>query len=57
MKDKAKSYLAILMGIIIIILDIWWTYASYPYEPWVGVGMVIFVASVIWIYLDYKLMQ
>jgi hypothetical protein len=57
MNAKTKSYLAILMGIIILLLDLWWTYASYPYEPWVAVGVVIFVASVIWIYLDYDLMQ
>jgi len=52
-----KSYLAILMGVIIIILDLWWTYASMGYQPWETVGIVIFVASVIWIYLDYDLMK
>jgi hypothetical protein len=55
--SNTKSYLAMLMGIIIIILDLWWTYASYPYEPWTAVGIVIFVASVIWLYLDYVLMK
>jgi len=57
MSNKAKSYLAILIGVIIVILDLWWTYASYPYEPWVAVGVVIFVASLIWTYLDYNLMK
>ncbi len=55
--SNTKSYLAMLMGIIIVILDLWWTYASYPYEPWTAVGIVIFVASVVWLYLDYVLMK
>ncbi len=52
-----KSYLAILMGVIIAILDLWWTYASIGYQPWETVGIVIFVATIIWIYLDYSLMK
>jgi hypothetical protein len=57
LKAVTESYLAILMGIIIVILDVWWTWASYPYQPWVTVGIMIFVASVIWIYFDYDLMK
>ncbi len=52
-----KSYLAILMGVIIAILDLWWTYASIGYQPWETVGVIIFIATVIWIYLDYSLMK
>jgi len=55
--SSTKSYLAILMGIIIIIADLWWTYTSYQYLPWLVAGVVILVASVIWLYLDYDLMK
>jgi len=58
-----KSYLAILMGVIIILADIYWLvvpvggFYSYTAPPWLIAGIVIFVASVIWIYLDYDLMK
>jgi hypothetical protein len=55
--SKTKSYLAILMGVIIIIVDLWWTVTSTMYLPWVVAGVVILVASVVWIYLDYDLMK
>jgi len=57
--NNMKSYLAILMGVIIILADVYWLVvgASYKYAPWLIAGIVIFVASVIWIYLDYDLMK
>ncbi|HMK82187.1 MAG TPA: hypothetical protein VK503_00560 [Candidatus Bathyarchaeia archaeon] len=57
--SNMKSYLAILMGIIIILADVYWLVVgdSYKYAPWLIAGIVIFVASVIWIYLDYDLMK
>jgi len=57
--SNMKSYLAILMGIIIILADVYWLVVgdSYKYVPWLIAGIVIFVASVIWIYLDYDLMK
>ncbi|MGA2461777.1 MAG: hypothetical protein ABSF82_10185 [Candidatus Bathyarchaeia archaeon] len=54
---STKSYLAILMGIIIIVADLWWTWTSYTYLPWLAAGVIILVASVIWIYIDYDLMK
>jgi hypothetical protein len=57
MSTKTKSYLAILMGIIIIVADLWWTWTGYTYLPWLAAGVIIFVASVVWIYLDYDLMK
>jgi len=47
------------MGIIIILADIYWLIVgdSYLYLPWLVAGIVIFVASVIWIYIDYDLMK
>ena len=55
--SNTKSYLALLMGIVIILVDLWWTYTSYQYLPWLFAGVVILVASVIWLYLDYDLMK
>ena len=57
--SKSKSYLAIGMGIVIILADIFWLLvgASYTYAPWLIAGIIIFVASVIWIYIDYDLMK
>jgi len=57
--NKAKSYLAIGMGIVIILADIFWLLVgdSYTYAPWLIAGIIIFVASVIWIYIDYDLMR
>jgi len=59
MSARTKSYLAILMGIIIILADIYWLIVgnSYQYLPWLAAGIVIFIASIIWIILDYTLMQ
>ncbi|MGI0100876.1 MAG: hypothetical protein ACREBH_04140 [Candidatus Micrarchaeaceae archaeon] len=51
-----KSYIAILLGIVIAIADIWWTYTSYFDIVWLILGIVILVADVIWIYIDYDLM-
>ena len=55
--SNMKSWLAIVLGVIIAILDLWWTYASIGYQPWETVGIVIFVATIVWIYLDYDLMK
>jgi hypothetical protein len=59
MSSKAKSYAAIMMGVIIILADIYWLVVgdSYTYAPWLLAGIIIFVASVIWIYIDYDLMK
>ncbi|MGA8903855.1 MAG: hypothetical protein WB661_02470 [Candidatus Bathyarchaeia archaeon] len=59
MSTKTKSYLAILMGIIIILADIYWLIVnqSYTYLPWLAAGIVILIASVVWIILDYSLME
>lgn len=58
MSSKVKSYLAILMGIIIIVADIYWLIVgnSYQYVPWLVAGIVILIASIIWIILDLSLM-
>jgi len=59
MNTKIKSYTAILMGVIIILADIYWLLigTSYTYTPWLAAGVIIFVASIIWIGIDYDLMK
>ena len=59
MGSKSKSYLAILMGIIILLADIYWLVEgnSYQYTPWLAAGIIIFVADLIWIWIDYNLMK
>jgi hypothetical protein len=63
MSTKAKSILAILMGIVIIVMDIFWLvypisgYYSYQALPWLAAGIVILIASIIWIVLDFSLME
>ena len=59
MDSKAESYAAIVLGIIIILADIYWLLvgASYAYPPWLAAGIVIFVAALVWIWIDYDLMK
>jgi len=59
MSAKIKSYTAILMGVVIILADVYWLLIgnSYTYVPWLAAGIIIFVASIIWIILDYDLMK
>ncbi len=59
METRTKSMIAILMGIIIILADVYWLLvgSSYTYAPWLVAGVVIFVASLIWIYIDYDFMK
>jgi type IV secretory pathway TrbL component len=52
---QAKSMLAMLMGVIIIIADLYWTYTSYTDPTWLALGVIIFIAAVIWIVLDWSL--
>ena len=55
MDDKAKSNLELLMGAIIIVADLYWTYTSYTYLPWLVLGIIILVAALVWIALDLNL--
>ena len=59
MDSKAESYAAIVLGIVIILADIFWLLvgASYTYAPWLAAGIVIFVAALVWIWIDYDLMK
>ena len=57
MKAKAKSWLAILMGIIILVADIYWTYTSSYDTTWLALGIVIFIADMVWLLADWSLMK
>lgn len=56
MDSKTESKLAMLMGVIIAIADLYWTYTSYYDTLWLALGVVIFIADVLWMYFDYDLM-
>jgi hypothetical protein len=52
-----KSQIAILMGLIIAVADVYWTYTSYTDVVWLGLGVLIFVADVVWLAIDFNLME
>lgn len=52
MPGKTRRNLGLLMGLIIVVADLYWTYTSYFDRLWLALGIVILVASVIWIYVD-----
>ena len=54
MKEN-KSMLAICMGVIIIIVDLYWTYTSYSDSTSLALGLIILVASLVWIGLDWNM--
>jgi hypothetical protein len=63
MSTKVKSILAILMGIVIIVADIFWLvypvsgFYSYQALPWLVAFIIILIASIVWIVLDFSLME
>ena len=57
MKSSMRSWLAIIMGVIIAIADIVWIYQSWPVPVWIAEGVIILVADIVWIFLDYSLMK
>ncbi len=52
MTGGTRRNLALLMGLIIIVADLYWTYTSYFDPLWLALGVVILVASVLWIVVD-----
>jgi hypothetical protein len=43
------------MGVIIIVSDLYWTYTSYQDVTWLALGVIILLASIVWIALDFSL--
>ncbi|MDE1865819.1 MAG: hypothetical protein KGH94_04255 [Candidatus Micrarchaeota archaeon] len=51
------SWLTILMGLVIVVVDLYWSYLSLSYTVGLGLGIVIFVFNIAWLYLEYNLMS
>ncbi len=47
-----KSNISIVMGIIIGLADIYWTYTSYFDTLWLALGIIIFIADIVWLWID-----
>ncbi|MEM3791598.1 MAG: hypothetical protein QXL16_02620 [Candidatus Micrarchaeaceae archaeon] len=52
MNEKGKAWIATILGIIILIADIIWTYQSYHVPIWLALGIIILIADIAWILLD-----
>jgi hypothetical protein len=52
MNGMMKGNIAILMGVIIGLVDIYWTYTSYQDPLWLYLGVIIFIADLIWLWID-----
>ena len=56
MAGGRKHAIGLLMALIVIILDLYWTYlaykAAYGLATPVYLGIVIFIASIIWVWAD-----
>jgi hypothetical protein len=57
MGGNMRGKLAILMGLVIAIADIYWTYTSSYDMLWVALGAIIFVADIVWLYIDWWMMK
>ncbi|MCL4389141.1 hypothetical protein M1397_00825 [Candidatus Marsarchaeota archaeon] len=57
MNNKSKSLVGIIMGIIILIADLYWTYTSYSVPTWLALGIIILVADIIWLVIDASFMK
>ena len=57
MDNKSKSLIGIIMGIIILIVDLYWTYTSYSVPIWLSLGIIILIADIIWLIVDASLMK
>ncbi len=46
--------LGVLLGLIILIADLYWTATSYSVPLWLALGIIILIADLAWIALDAK---
>ncbi len=51
----AESTVAMLMGIVILLADLYWIATSYFSALWVALGVIIMVADLVWLAIDYRL--
>lgn len=52
-----KGMVALLMGVIILAADLYWTYTSYYDTLWLALGAIIFLADIAWLYIDWSFMK
>lgn len=52
-----KSTIAMLMGIIILVADLYWTSISLNYTVGLALGVIILLADIIWLVVDYQMMK
>ncbi len=52
MDGKTRHNVAIAMGIVIAVADLYWTYTSAYDALWLALGVIIFLADIIWLYVD-----
>ncbi len=57
MKKINRSRIAIAMGIVIALADVYWTYTSYTLPIWLYLGAIILVADIVWLWADLSLMR
>ena len=57
MGGNLKGRLAILMGIVIAIADVYWAYTRSYDMLWVALGIIIFIADIVWLYIDWGMMK
>ena len=57
MGSNTKSKIAVLLGIVIAIADIYWIYTSYYYLLWVALGIIILAADIVWLFIDWSFMK
>ncbi len=52
-----KLRISVLMGIIIALADIYWTYTGYFDTTWLALGVIIFIADLVWLWIDIGMMK
>lgn len=57
MAGKALSWIGIAMGVIIFILDVYWTYVARVVPMFLAIGAIIAIADLVWIGTDAVLMK
>jgi len=57
MDNKSKSMIGMVMGLVILVADLYWTYTSYNVTLWLALGIVILIADVIWLAVDASFLK
>jgi hypothetical protein len=59
MNERSKGMIAVLMGIVIAVLDLYWIYISYSgyYSAPTILGVIILAADLVWLWIDWDLMK